>query len=211
MRDGTDRCNDGAIQKLASLHLKHILKSTKDSLCHLLSFIENEFDINSFAQPEYNSLVDLCANNLQLLNKLQVKLLQKNEDQFQSSTPLGEKVLPLCEKHHEFEQEFRESLVALMMLSLQVWELCLHKSKIELAEESKIWRVHIDNGSLRARSMDRYLGLDKLPKAPRWRDVIKTAYFVLEKIELDCPVKRELQEQLERTLGVIRQRSLYSF
>jgi len=41
------------------------------------------------------------------------------------------------------------------------------KTIIDLAEKSRIWCVSIDNGRSRARSMNRYLSLDKLPSNPR--------------------------------------------
>ena len=57
-------------------------------------------------------------------------------------------------------------------------------NRIELAERSKAWRVAIDDGRLRARTMERYLAVSKLPRNPHWREVLRTAYFVLEQAPL---------------------------
>lgn len=75
--------------------------------------------------------------------------------------------------------EFRQHLVELMADSLDVWERSTGKTRVDLAESSGIWRVTIDEGRLRTRAMDRYLSLAHLPKQPRWREVLRTAYFVL--------------------------------
>lgn len=83
------------------------------------------------------------------------------------------------------EQEFRSNLVNLMRDSLATWERYTNKTAIDFAEESKIWRINIDNGRLRARSMERYLDESKLPKNPRWREVIRTAYYLLGNVPLE--------------------------
>lgn len=75
--------------------------------------------------------------------------------------------------------EFRQNLVDLMAKSLEAWERGTGKTRVDLAESSGIWRVTIDEGRLRTRAMDRYLTLAHLPKQPRWREVLRTAYFVL--------------------------------
>lgn len=79
----------------------------------------------------------------------------------------------------DIRSQFRRSLVNLMVNSLDVWERATGQTRIELAEDSGIWRVTIDEGRLRTRAMDRYLSLAQLPKQPRWREVLRTAYFVL--------------------------------
>jgi hypothetical protein len=94
------------------------------------------------------------------------------------------------EDNHGLGKQFRENIVDLMILSVQCCEQCTKKNKIELAEESNIWRINVDGGRLRVRSMDRYLGVNKLPKVPRWRDVLKTAYFVLDAVNCEMPIKK---------------------
>ena len=76
-------------------------------------------------------------------------------------------------------QRLRELLVQLMILSLQHWEENSGTTKIELAEQSGIWKVHLDKGYFRLRTFDRYLSVPSVPKKPRWKDVTRTARYVL--------------------------------
>ena len=73
----------------------------------------------------------------------------------------------------------RELLVQFMTCSLQHWEETTGTTKIELAEQSGIWKVHLDKGYFRLRTFDRYLSVPSVPQKPRWKDVTRTARFVL--------------------------------
>jgi two-component system sensor histidine kinase ChiS len=100
---------------------------------------------------------------------------------------------------------FRKALVELMLGSIEAWESATATNRIELAEKSRIWRINIDDGRLRARAMERYLSVSKLPRNPRWRDVLRTAYYVLGQ----CPAMREdvrihLQAQVDAVLAYTR-------
>lgn len=106
------------------------------------------------------------------------------------------------------EAEFHKQLVDLMLTSLETWEQATQSSRIELAEKSAIWRVSVDEGRLRTRSFDRYLSLKTLPKRPRWREVIRTAHFVLAECELDTEQKNQLSTKLEIVSQFLRQQAL---
>lgn len=93
-------------------------------------------------------------------------------------------------------QHLREDLVELMHLSLQIWEASTQTGKLELAQQSKIWSVGIDDGRLRARAMERYFGLNTLPQNPRWRSVVRTSNYVLQR----CPDPSLYREELESKL-----------
>ena len=54
------------------------------------------------------------------------------------------------------------------------------RGKIVLAEKSKLWRVCMDRSSPQTRTLDKYLNLDTLPKAPRWKTVVASAEYVLK-------------------------------
>lgn len=100
---------------------------------------------------------------------------------------------------------FRKALVDVMLAAIEAWESATATNRIELAEKSRIWRVNIDDGRLRARAMERYLSVSKLPRNPRWRDVLRTAYYVLGQ----CPTLREdvrihLQAQVDAVLAYTR-------
>ncbi len=104
------------------------------------------------------------------------------------------------------QQRFRGLLVSLMQLSLDLWERLTRKTRIDLAERSGVWRITIDEGRLRVRAMDRYLSLDTLPEKPRWREVLRTAYFVLAELELTADQRQQMEVLIEAVLGATRKR-----
>lgn len=99
---------------------------------------------------------------------------------------------------------FRRALVDLMQTSVETWERTTGSNRLELAEKSRIWRVNIDDGRLRARAMERYLAVSKLPQNPRWRDVIRSAYFVLAQCTMDPSAREDLQRRVDAVLAYTR-------
>lgn len=106
------------------------------------------------------------------------------------------------------EGEYRQQLVTLMRSALHTWEVTTQKSKIELAEESNIWAVSIDDGRLRTRTFDRYLRIEQLPKIPRWREVIRTAYFVLSNPAIEPETRLSLESELEKTKAILKKAAI---
>lgn len=106
------------------------------------------------------------------------------------------------------ESEYRQQLVSLMRSALLTWEMTTQKSKIELAEESNIWAVSIDDGRLRTRTFDRYLRIEQLPKIPRWREVVRTAYFVLSNPAIEPETRTSLESELERTKAILKKAAI---
>lgn len=106
------------------------------------------------------------------------------------------------------EAGFREALVELMLSSVAIWERATGLNRLELAERSRIWRVSIDGGRLRARTLDRYLSLAKLPRNPHWRDVLRTAYFVLGQTDIEEAVRAELQTRVDAVIGFTRRSAM---
>lgn len=96
--------------------------------------------------------------------------------------------------------EFRRLLVRLMRTALEAWERASRKGRVELAEASGIWRITIDDGRLRVRAMDRYLSLDTLPERPRWREVLRTAYFLLGEVDIGAEHRSQLEAMVEDVL-----------
>ncbi|MDT8448384.1 MAG: ATP-binding protein [bacterium] len=95
-------------------------------------------------------------------------------------------------------QSKREAMVEIMNLSLRYWSQTTSKGKVEFAEESAIWNSTVDkNGTYRTRTLDRYLKLSKFPANPRWRDVLQTAFYVLQHCPPEAP---ELFEELSQKL-----------
>ncbi len=75
--------------------------------------------------------------------------------------------------------ETRKLMVEVMMQSLRHWKQTTQKTKFDLAEESGIWSATLDkDGTMRSRTLDRYLKLNTLPNRPNWENILQTAYFV---------------------------------
>ena len=119
---------------------------------------------------------------------------------------VGEERAAYGEESDDRQQRFRSMLVALMQLSLDLWERITRKTRIDLAERSGVWRITIDEGRLRVRAMDRYLSLDTLPEKPRWREVLRTAYFVLAELELSSEQREQLETLIQAVLQGSRRR-----
>jgi hypothetical protein len=221
MRNGIDLETEDKIQGSITKTISHNLEIAEKCLRCLLNMLGGSRKHQKYAiayGPDYENILELCASNAQLIENVHGLL--------RDMAMIGESVnvdYTLWTKTgtHEVEQDtaieiednglnkqFRENIVDLMILSVQCWEQCTKKNKIELAEESNIWRINVDGGRLRVRSMDRYLAVNKLPKVPRWHDVLKTAYFVLDTVNCDLPIKKELEESLGRMLSIMRKRSL---
>ena len=106
----------------------------------------------------------------------------------------------------EQEAVFRQGLVELLNQCLELWERHTQRGRIELAERSGIWRVTIDDGRLRTRTLDRYLSIETLPAKPRWREAVRTAYFVLAECELGSAQREDLEAKLQSLLSLAGQR-----
>jgi PAS domain-containing protein len=104
--------------------------------------------------------------------------------------------------------DFRRALVDLMLLAVAAWERSTSSNRIELAEKSRVWRITIDEGRLRVRAMERYLSLAKLPRQPRWREVLRTAYFVLAECPLDETERAALKQHVEALQAAVRRRAM---
>lgn len=105
-------------------------------------------------------------------------------------------------------EEFKRGVVELMLAVVDAWERSTGSNRLELAEKSRIWRVSIDDGRLRARAMERYLAVSKLPRNPRWRDVLRSAYFVLSQCTLEPAVREELKRRADAVLAYTRRKAL---
>lgn len=106
------------------------------------------------------------------------------------------------------DEQFRQSLVELLIETVNLWEKVTQSDRVELAEKSKIWRVSIDEGRLRTRSLDKYLNIQKIPQNPRWRNVVKTSHYVLAECELSQNDRTLLEDKLEQMMSLIKARSM---
>ncbi len=116
---------------------------------------------------------------------------------------------PLDDAPAEVDNErFRRQLVELMVYAVEIWERVSGRTRIDLAEKSRVWRVTIDEGRLRVRAMERYLSLAKLPRQPRWREVLRTAFYVLSECRLDMDERELLRTRAETVQASLRRRAL---
>ena len=99
------------------------------------------------------------------------------------------------------DEPLRRALVDTMRLTLDAWQQSTGKGKIVLAEKSKLWRVYMDRSSPQTRTLDKYLSLDTLPKAPRWKTVVATAEYVLG----HSPLNEAQRQQLHHSAQTLRQ------
>ena len=104
------------------------------------------------------------------------------------------------------DAEFRHALVVLMFDALECWERT-GGTRITLAERSGIWHVTCDDGRLRVRSMERYLTPARLPKQPRWRDVLRSAHYVLTHAPLPDADRARLAAIEEKVRLLARRRA----
>ena len=97
-----------------------------------------------------------------------------------TSTNNQDSILP-----DEMSNNPKEDIVNLLRTSLNLWEQHTNKGKVELAEQSRCWRVYVDGTTVKTRTFDKYLSARSIPDRPRWRAVVRTANFVLAQCPLD--------------------------
>jgi two-component system sensor histidine kinase ChiS len=88
----------------------------------------------------------------------------------------------------------KDNIVSLLRTSLNLWERYTNKGKVELAEQSRCWRVYVDGTTVKTRTFDKYLSAKSIPDRPRWRAVVRTANFVLAQCPLDENEKKLLKQ-----------------
>jgi two-component system sensor histidine kinase ChiS len=110
------------------------------------------------------------------------------------------------------EKELRPALVETLRLAIRTWEqnsataTSVGKTAEDLAEESGLWSVYHDpDGGAYARTLAKYLSLDRLPRQPRWRKVLQTAYYVLQNTPQDSELHPRLSMQIEKLEKLLRQ------
>lgn len=140
---------------------------TPDKLAqNLVSSLEQNGQRMEVIEQSLHSLLEITRHNPQLLNLL--SNVQDNNHQQASESS---------------KQQLREQVVITMQATLACWEHELHRSKLQLAEESRIWPVYIDKSTPTTRTLDKYLQIDTCPNNPRSQRVIDSAEFVLRQLD----------------------------
>ena len=101
-------------------------------------------------------------------------------------------------------------LVRTMVVSLQYWQQCTFRSKLDFAKESGIWTVNMDNDSPQTRTLDKYMHIDSLPKHPKVEDVIRSAHFIYSKCNVKSPLREELKVSMDSLISSQLEQSISS-
>ncbi len=146
---------------------------------------------NSTVQPRIeNSMPDAVPDNTSLTNQ------KDNTDSRWVNDDSNSNSKTDTSQKGYMSKEDCKSLVSILQNSLQLWHSCTKKDKISLAEESRLWTVSIDKGTLRTVTLDKYLDIQKIPARPRIKSIIQTANYVLNNTkgapELRALVKKEV-------------------
>ncbi len=84
----------------------------------------------------------------------------------------------LDDKDCSSKDERKVICVESLNYALNLWMNFTEKDKRTLAEETKLWRITNDGGTLKTRTLDKYLKLSQIPKNPRYATVAKTLVFI---------------------------------
>lgn len=201
--------NQIRIQRLTNLTLATII-----SLLIVVGFVV--FLWFKKRKEKQSLLLNIKYHKQQLLlldNKYQTltKDFDTIEQQIQMPTSLlanNELDEELKNKVLQCKRQLREILVNTMINAISIWESHTNTNRVELAEKSKIWTVSIDNGTLRTRSLDKYLSLDKIPQNPRWRNVAGTCHFILADPDIPAVDRLKLNQNLDEIMQIIKELSL---
>jgi two-component system sensor histidine kinase ChiS len=130
----------------------------------------------------------------------------KKRDSFQTTMPSAAMISATS-----IISYIRPLLVQVMIEALQYWQQCTFRSKIELATESAIWTVNMDNSSPQTRTMDKYLHIDSIPKRPKVEDVVRTAHFVLFHGKRNTGLRESLETDLNELIKLQQQQCFSHF
>lgn len=184
--------------------------SMREDALSIISGISNELSAS-------RARIDSLENALQSVTRyihseqsglaLEQEMDADEESVYQAANTQEESHAPEEERgaaHEEVKAELkdRQLLVSLLQFSLDLWERYAKKGKIELAEESRCWRVYLDGGTMKTRTLDKYLTEKSLPDKPRWRSVVRTANFVLS----SCALKSEDESALCALMNDVQKR-----
>ena len=90
----------------------------------------------------------------------------------------------------------KERIARIMQDTLALWDEYGEGGKLELAERSQQWRITNDNGTLKTRTLDKYLRAETLPSRPRLANVQRTVQFVLQWANLTDDDRQRLRQAL---------------
>jgi PAS domain S-box-containing protein len=149
---------------------------------HVVNTIEQNEQRMRAVEQSLNSILEIAKNNPGLIPGL---------------GSVERPALPGL-KTDDDKRLLREQVVHVMRSALACWEHDLGRTKLDLAEESKIWPVYIDKSTPTTRTLDKYLHTDSCPRNPRNQRVIDTAEFVLRQMGRKSTLgRKKLQQSLD--------------
>jgi signal transduction histidine kinase/DNA-binding NarL/FixJ family response regulator len=102
------------------------------------------------------------------------------------------------------KDQFRMLIVETMTEAVQIWESITGLTKIDLADQSKLWKSYLDGSTWKTRTLDKYLNIKALPKKPRWRQVVRTVHFILKQCQLSDEKQDILKQYIDKIEEVVR-------
>jgi len=165
---------------IASLNLRN------DKTYSMILETRLELKETNIPESKIEDMVSLKKNKIQALEAALAResnvLNDEDHISYYKNRSIDPRLDYIPDKLPDFEGivEIRRGLVDLLSLTIKMWEQQTGRSKIELAEDSGLWRVYLDKGTYRTRTLDKYLSLRDLPKHPKWRNVLNTVQFALK-------------------------------
>ncbi len=185
------------IKSIESLHFQlqgeshtwpaHVLPMPEPSGLHAMIVL-------SHLGPSNQYRVEMLENAVEALSEF---AFDGDKSNLQQLRELGGEFTRLADKLSQDEKSkgdiIRELTANAMNECLQLWESSTGKTKFALAEESGLWRVYLDRSTLQTRTLDKYLHIDTMPKSPRWRTILNTLDFVLERSTQPSPERQKIE------------------
>ena len=155
--------------------------------------IDPEKSINNELLESLRNELTISRNKFEQIEQALKQISSINEQA--ALNPPGKNVL----ESNDENQYRRELLIKLLRETISVWERYTLKTKADLAEESRCWRVYLDGTTAKTRTLDRYLSDRTLPSKPRWQLVIRTAKYVID----NCLLKQEDSDMLTDMMNAL--------
>ncbi|WP_395377316.1 tetratricopeptide repeat protein [Marinicella sp. W31] len=156
---------------------------------------------------KYSAFNQSLINTLSQTPNLRIQQAEQLIASTKAMQQLNKKLNPM-ETPQFSDHSLKEALVELMMTCIETWQRSTDTESIDLAEKSGLWLIDIDSGRLRTRTMDRYTDIKKIPRIPRWRQVVKTAHYILSNCKLNIQERQLLNERTETVMQIVRAKAL---
>lgn len=178
-------------------------------VCVFIPKGDGEADSLNFAAQikKYTEFNQLLSAMVSCAEKLPINEIAKLNPVYVAAKQIDFTETPEAEPTNT-TQASKVLLVDLMVMCLDVWQQNTGQTHIELAEQSGLWLVSIENGQLRTRTMNRYAQVSDMPNNPRWLQVVKTAHYILSNSDLSLSQRQQLNEKLNNVKNHYKNKAL---